>query len=48
MTERNNDQKKEDPRILELRAQKDKVILGGGEERIKVQHQKGKLTARER
>lgn len=32
-------------RIMELKA---KAKLGGGEERIKEQHQKGKLTARER
>jgi propionyl-CoA carboxylase beta chain len=27
---------------------KQRAILGGGEERIKAQHKKGKLTARER
>lgn len=41
----NND---EDPRILELRAYREKARLGGGEKRIQVQHSKGKLTARER
>ena len=38
----------EDPRILELRAVREKAHLGGGEKRIEVQHSKGKLTARER
>ena len=38
----------EDPRILELRAIREKVRAGGGEERIAKQHAKGKLTARER
>jgi methylmalonyl-CoA decarboxylase subunit alpha len=38
----------EDPRILELRAMREKVKVGGGEERIARQHAKGKLTARER
>lgn len=38
----------EDPRILELRALREKACLGGGIERIKSQHTKGKLTARER
>ncbi len=38
----------EDPRILELRSVREKALLGGGEKRIQVQHQKGKLTARER
>ena len=38
----------EDPRILELRKVREKARLGGGEKRIQVQHQKGKLTARER
>ena len=31
-----------------LSAQQAKAILGGGEKRIEKQHQKGKLTARER
>lgn len=38
----------EDPRVLELRSVREKVRLGGGVERIKTQHAKGKLTARER
>ncbi|NLG98290.1 MAG: acyl-CoA carboxylase subunit beta [Chloroflexi bacterium] len=38
----------EDPRILELRAKREKLREGGGAERIKRQHAKGKLTARER
>jgi acetyl-CoA carboxylase carboxyltransferase component len=38
----------EDPRILELRALREKTRLGGGVERIAAQHAKGKLTARER
>ena len=38
----------EDPRILELRAMREKALLGGGEDRIAKQHAKGKLTARER
>ncbi|MBK8988584.1 MAG: acyl-CoA carboxylase subunit beta [Chloroflexi bacterium] len=37
-----------DPRILELRAMREKVRQGGGQERIATQHAKGKLTARER
>jgi len=39
---------KEDPRILELREMRAKALKGGGEERIKKQKSKGKLTARER
>ncbi len=39
---------KEDPRILKLREMRQKVRQGGGEERIAKQHEKGKLTARER
>jgi propionyl-CoA carboxylase beta chain len=35
-------------RIAELGKMEQKAFLGGGEERIKAQHQKGKLTARER
>ncbi len=35
-------------RIEELRARKREAELGGGEERIASQHEKGKLTARER
>ena len=38
----------EDPRILELRRIRAKALEGGGEERIKKQKAKGKLTARER
>ncbi len=38
----------EDPRILELRAIREKARAGGGEDRIAKQHEKGKLTARER
>ena len=37
-----------DPRIVELRARREKVRAGGGAERIARQHAKGKLTARER
>jgi propionyl-CoA carboxylase beta chain len=42
------DQPQEDPRILELRAMREKARLGGGLDRIQKQHAKGKLTARER
>jgi len=38
----------EDPRILELRAWREKAHAGGGVARTATQHQKGKLTARER
>jgi propionyl-CoA carboxylase beta chain len=38
----------EDPRILELRAMRERTRLGGGPDRIAAQHSKGKLTARER
>ena len=38
----------EDPRILELRQKRAQALQGGGEERIKKQKAKGKLTARER
>ncbi len=38
----------EDPRILELRAMRERTRLGGGADRIAAQHAKGKLTARER
>jgi propionyl-CoA carboxylase beta chain len=41
-------QSTEDPRILELRALREKARQGGGEKRIQAQHAKGKLTARER
>jgi propionyl-CoA carboxylase beta chain len=37
-----------DPKIKRLRELKEKSKQGGGEARIKVQHDKGKLTARER
>lgn len=35
-------------KISRLKQQKQKALLGGGENRIKKQHEKGKLTARER
>jgi len=38
----------DDPRILELRAMRQRARLGGGAERVARQHAKGKLTARER
>ena len=38
----------EDPRILELRAMREKMLQGGGAERISRQHARQKLTARER
>jgi propionyl-CoA carboxylase beta chain len=38
----------EDPRILVLRTMRYKARLGGGSDRIAIQHAKGKLTARER
>lgn len=38
----------EDPRILQLRALRERAKLGGGAERITRQHKRGKLTARER
>jgi propionyl-CoA carboxylase beta chain len=38
----------EDPRILELRAARQKARAGGGPDRVARQHAKGKLTARER
>ena len=41
-------QRGEDPRILELRAVREQARLGGGTKRIEIQHAKGKLTARER
>ena len=37
-----------DPRIIDLRSRKDTAKLGGGLERIEVQHAKGRATARER
>ena len=42
-TERKQEEKRE-----ELRRKKEESRLGGGEERIKAQHKRGKLTARER
>lgn len=36
------------PKILELRQLRTQSRLGGGEERIQAQHERGKLTARER
>ena len=38
----------EDPRIIKLREIREIARQGGGEDRIKTQHAKGKLTARER
>jgi len=38
----------EDPRIEELRARREATLLGGGAEAIRRQHERGKLTARER
>ncbi len=38
----------EDPRILELRNLREQARQGGGDQRVARQHQKGKLTARER
>ncbi|WP_459865015.1 acyl-CoA carboxylase subunit beta [Halorubrum trueperi] len=37
-----------DERIEELREKKERAALGGGEERIESQHDRGKMTARER
>ena len=38
-----------DPAFLsELESKRADAILGGGEKRIRAQHEKGKLTARER
>ncbi|MGC9362699.1 MAG: carboxyl transferase domain-containing protein, partial [Candidatus Syntrophosphaera sp.] len=34
--------------IIKLREKRDAALLGGGEKRIQEQHDKGKLTARER
>ena len=34
--------------IISLRQKRDQAVLGGGEKRIQEQHEKGKLTARER
>jgi propionyl-CoA carboxylase beta chain len=38
----------EDPRVLELRAMRERARQGGGPERIARHHARGKLTARER
>ncbi|MCC7139550.1 MAG: acyl-CoA carboxylase subunit beta [Planctomycetes bacterium] len=38
----------EDPRIEELRARREAAMLGGGADAIRKQHERGKLTARER
>jgi propionyl-CoA carboxylase beta chain len=38
----------DDPRIQELRTMREKAKLGGGADRIAIQHAKGKLAARER
>ena len=35
-------------KLEDLQRRREKIILGGGEERIKKQHEKGKFTARER
>ena len=37
-----------DERIEDLREKRAAALLGGGEERIAAQHEKGKMTARER
>lgn len=37
-----------DSKIEQLRTKREEALLGGGEERIRSQHKKGKLTARER
>ena len=37
-----------DPKIEQLREMKERAKLGGGEDRIKRQHDRGKMTARER
>mgnify|MGYP001371733860 CR=1 FL=1 len=34
--------------IISLRQKRDQAVLGGGKKRIQEQHEKGKLTARER
>ena len=36
------------PKIEQLRRLKEQARMGGGEERIRQQHERGKLTARER
>ncbi|MGM0685143.1 MAG: carboxyl transferase domain-containing protein, partial [Halobacteriota archaeon] len=37
-----------DDRIEDLRERRERAALGGGEDRIESQHEKGKMTARER
>ncbi|PSQ42913.1 methylmalonyl-CoA carboxyltransferase [Halobacteriales archaeon SW_7_68_16] len=37
-----------DERIEELRRRREEALLGGGEDRIEAQHERGKMTARER
>ncbi len=37
-----------DPKIAQLRSMREQARLGGGQERIERQHERGKLTARER
>jgi acetyl-CoA carboxylase carboxyltransferase component len=39
---------KDDPKILELKKMRERSVLGGGEDRIAKQKEKGKQTARER
>lgn len=38
----------QEDKLQKLKERREKAALGGGEERIKAQHEKGKLTARER
>jgi len=38
----------EEPKLQRLKDTRRKAIEGGGQERIQKQHEKGKLTARER
>ena len=35
-------------KMAELKEKREKILLGGGKEKIEAQHKKGKLTARER
>ena len=42
------DQARANPRVARLRAMRAQSLLGGGQERIDRQHERGKLTARER
>src|SRR5690349_17682404 len=39
---------REDPRIAALRERREAALLGGGTDAIAKQHERGKLTARER